>query len=83
MTRFLASGLVTLALAPAIEAACLAAVALRGAPWPTTGLEDAARQPQRPLFALIALNAIAMGTQNTSLRMAGILAIFTTTCPAP
>ncbi len=67
-----------LALALGAEAACLAAVALWGAPLVAIGGDGAARQLHWPLYPLIALTAIAMGTQNTSLRMAGILTIFTT-----
>jgi uncharacterized membrane protein YoaK (UPF0700 family) len=67
-----------LALALAIEAACLAALALWGAPLLASGAAGTAQQPHWPLYALLALAAIAMGTQNTSLRMAGILTIFTT-----
>jgi uncharacterized membrane protein YoaK (UPF0700 family) len=67
-----------LALALAIEAACLAALALWGAPLLASGAAGTTQQPHWPLYALLALAAIAMGTQNTSLRMAGILAIFTT-----
>ncbi|HWI27212.1 MAG TPA: YoaK family protein [Stellaceae bacterium] len=67
-----------LALALAIEIACLAALALWGAPLLAAGAEGTASHPRWPLYALLALAAIAMGTQNTSLRMAGILAIFTT-----
>lgn len=67
-----------LALALAIEAACLAALALWGAPLLASGAAGTMQQPHWPRYALLALAAIAMGTQNTSLRMAGILAIFTT-----
>ncbi len=67
-----------LALALAVEAACLAAFALWGAGWAASGLHGTTLRPHWPLYVLIALTAIAMGTQNTSLRMAGILAIFTT-----
>jgi uncharacterized membrane protein YoaK (UPF0700 family) len=66
-----------LALALAIEVACLLLLALRGVPLPAQGAVDTAAA-HWPLYALLALAAIAMGTQNTSLRMAGILAIFTT-----
>ena len=67
-----------LALALAIEAACLAALALWGTPLLASGAAGTPQQPHWPLYALLALAAIAMGTQNTSLRMAGILSIFTT-----
>ncbi|MGE5268659.1 MAG: YoaK family protein [Thiohalocapsa sp.] len=67
-----------LALALGIEAACLAIVALWGAPLLQAGGIGTADAPQWPLLALLALLAIAMGTQNTALRTAGILAIFTT-----
>lgn len=67
-----------LALALAVEAACLAVFALWGAPLVAIGGDGAAGQPHWPLYLLVALTAIAMGTQNTSLRMAGILTIFTT-----
>jgi uncharacterized membrane protein YoaK (UPF0700 family) len=67
-----------LALALAIEAACLAALALWGAPLLASGAAGTPQQPHWPLYALLALAAIAMGTQNTSLRMAGILSVFTT-----
>lgn len=67
-----------LALALAIEAACLAALAVWGAPLLASGAAGTTEQPHWPLYALLALAAIAMGTQNTSLRMAGILSIFTT-----
>ena len=67
-----------LALALAVEAACLAAFAWWGAPLVASGGTGTASAPHWPLYVLIALAAIAMGTQNTSLRMAGILAIFTT-----
>lgn len=68
----------TLALALVVEAACLAAFALWGAPLVASGGTGTASQPHWPLYVLIALTAVAMGTQNTSLRMAGILTIFTT-----
>jgi uncharacterized membrane protein YoaK (UPF0700 family) len=67
-----------LAVALAIEAACLAAFAVWGAPLLASGVEGSAAAPQWPLYALLSLTAVAMGTQNTSLRMAGILTIFTT-----
>jgi uncharacterized membrane protein YoaK (UPF0700 family) len=67
-----------LALALAVEAACLAAFAWWGAPLVATGGAGTADTPHWPLYVLIALTAVAMGTQNTSLRMAGILAVFTT-----
>lgn len=67
-----------LAIALAIETACLAAIALWGAPLLASGAVGTAAAPGWPLYALLALTAIAMGTQNTSLRMAGILAVFTT-----
>lgn len=67
-----------LALALTIETACLAAFALWGAPLLQNHSIGTAEAPHWPFFVLIALAAIAMGIQNTSLRMAGILAIFTT-----
>ncbi len=66
------------AMALAIEAACLAAFALWGAAFVEGGALGTPRQPHWPLYALIALTGMAMGIQNTSLRMAGILTIFTT-----
>ncbi len=65
-------------LALAIEIACLTAIALWGAPLLRSGAIGTADAPQWPLYALLALTAIAMGTQNTCLRMAGILSVFTT-----
>jgi uncharacterized membrane protein YoaK (UPF0700 family) len=56
-----------LALALAIEVACLTALLIFR---PARG--------EAPLLLLLALAAVAMGIQNTSLRMSGILAIFTT-----
>lgn len=67
-----------LALALALEALCLAILALWGAPLLASGAAGTTQQPHWPLYALLALAAIAMGTQNTSLRMAGTLSIFTT-----
>ena len=67
-----------LAMALALEAACLGAFALWGAGLVEGGALGTPRQPHWPLYALIALTGVAMGTQNTSLRMAGILTIFTT-----
>jgi uncharacterized membrane protein YoaK (UPF0700 family) len=65
-----------LAVALAIEAACLAALAFWGAPLLASGA--AGKAPQGALYLLLAFAALAMGTQNTSLRMAGVLTIFTT-----
>ena len=56
-----------LAPALAVEAACLLALLLLR---PANG--------EAPLLLLLAFAAIAMGIQNTTLRMSGILAIFTT-----
>lgn len=67
-----------LALALIIEAACLAAILVWGAPLLAAHDVGTADAPRWPLYLLIALTAVAMGTQNTSLRMAGILAVFTT-----
>lgn len=67
-----------LAVTLAIEAACLAVFALWGAPLVALGAEGTAQDPRWSLYALLALAATAMGVQNTSLRMAGILTIFTT-----
>lgn len=67
-----------LALALAVEAVCLAAFSWWGAPLVASGGTGTADAPHWPLYALIALTAVAMGVQNTSLRMAGILAVFTT-----
>jgi uncharacterized membrane protein YoaK (UPF0700 family) len=67
-----------LALALAIEVLCLAALALWGAPLLAARAVGTAEAPHWPLLVMLALAAIAMGTQNTSLRMAGILTIFTT-----
>lgn len=67
-----------LALALIIELFCLAAFALWGAPLLASGAGGPAAHPRWPLYAMVALAAVAMGTQNTSLRMAGILSIFTT-----
>jgi uncharacterized membrane protein YoaK (UPF0700 family) len=66
------------ALALAIEIACLATIALWGTPLLRAGTIGSADAPHWPLYALLALTAIAMGTQNTCLRMAGILSVFTT-----
>jgi len=67
-----------LALALIIEVVCLAALALWGAPLIGGNAIGTADHPRWTLYALIALTAAAMGLQNTSLRMAGILAVFTT-----
>lgn len=66
-----------LAIALAIEAACLAALALWGAPLLASGTPGKT-PPEGVFYLLLTLAALAMGTQNTSLRMAGILSIFTT-----
>jgi uncharacterized membrane protein YoaK (UPF0700 family) len=67
-------------LAPAlmIEAAALVALGLRGARFIASGAIGSAEQPQAPLFLLLALAALTMGVQNTSLRMAGVVGVFTT-----
>ena len=67
-----------LALALTLEATCLAIIALWGVPLVASGAAGTTLEPRVPLYLLVGLSAIAMGTQNTSLRMAGILAIFTT-----
>jgi uncharacterized membrane protein YoaK (UPF0700 family) len=67
-----------LALALTLEAACLAVIALWGVPLVANGAAGMTLEPRAPLYLLVGLSAIAMGTQNTSLRMAGILTIFTT-----
>jgi uncharacterized membrane protein YoaK (UPF0700 family) len=67
-----------LAMALAVETGCLVAIALWGVPLIESHALGSADAPHWPLYALIALTAVAMGTQNTSLRMAGVLAVFTT-----
>jgi uncharacterized membrane protein YoaK (UPF0700 family) len=67
-----------LALALTLEATCLAVIALWGVPLIASGAAGSTLAPRAPLYLLVGLSAIAMGTQNTSLRMAGILSIFTT-----
>ena len=67
-----------LALALTIEIVCLAAFAWWGVPLVEDHAIGTAEEPRWPLYALLALAAVAMGIQNTALRMAGVLAIFTT-----
>jgi uncharacterized membrane protein YoaK (UPF0700 family) len=66
-----------LALAMALEALCLAAVLVIGARVVPAGI-DAVAPPSELLLLLVALAAMAMGVQNTSLRMAGVLTVYTT-----
>jgi uncharacterized membrane protein YoaK (UPF0700 family) len=67
-----------LAVALAIEAALLALLLAlfltAGGNWPRGGEAPSGW----PLYLLVALPAMAMGTQNTSLRMAGVLGVYTT-----
>jgi uncharacterized membrane protein YoaK (UPF0700 family) len=66
-----------LAAAMAIEGALLVAFALLGSDLLRGGA--AASGPEGwPLYLLIAVAAVAMGIQNTTLRMAGILRVYTT-----
>lgn len=67
-----------LTVALVVEALCLAAVALWGGPTLARVDGGALAAPGWPLYALVGLTAAAMGVQNTSLRMAGVLGIFTT-----
>lgn len=67
-----------LAMALLIEAACLGAFVYWGAPLIDARQLGTTTAPHPQLFLLIALAALAMGIQNTSLRMAGVVQAFTT-----
>lgn len=67
-----------LSVALAIEATCLGAFAYWGSPLIDGRLLGTTEAPHRQLFLLLALAAMAMGIQNTSLRMAGVVTAFTT-----
>jgi uncharacterized membrane protein YoaK (UPF0700 family) len=61
----------------AVEFALLAAFAIAGSGLPVE-VRNETTFPGWPAYALIAIVAFAMGAQNISLRMAGILSVFTT-----
>lgn len=69
----------TLAFAMGLEALCLAGLLLGTGRLLQPG-SGAAADPmwQPPLYLLVGIAAVAMGIQNTSLRMAGVLTVYTT-----
>jgi uncharacterized membrane protein YoaK (UPF0700 family) len=66
-----------LAIALGAETLCLAGLIAWGAPF-LTGGNDSPAMASPALYALVGVTAVAMGIQNTSLRMAGVLNVFTT-----
>jgi uncharacterized membrane protein YoaK (UPF0700 family) len=66
-----------LAIALGAETLCLGGLMLWGAPL-LTGGKDPLTTASPTLYGLVSVTAVAMGIQNTSLRMAGVLNVFTT-----
>lgn len=66
-----------LAFAMALEALCLAAL-LAGVEYLLPRGLDTTMAAGWPLYLLVAITAVAMGIQNTSLRMADVLTVYTT-----